>query len=453
MALIIKNGSVVTEQGVVNKDLKVENEKIAVIADNIEASVSDEVIDARGKLVLPGVIDAHVHFNMPAGNTVTADNFESGTTSAACGGVTTFIDYAELVEGKTLLESLKIREAQAIGHSFIDYNLHLEIPGQCDFSLLDELEEIKAYGVKSLKVYTTYAMQLPDAKIKELLKKAGKLGMLVTIHAEDNDIVLAMKEEFLAKGKTSPAYHAASRPHIVETNCIEKMIAYAREAEAPVYFVHVSTGEGARKIKKAQEEGQVVYGETCPHYLVLTDECYERPQAQKYIMTPPLRKKEDQDLLWEGLANGTFQCITTDHCAFSLEQKLASDSCFNSLAGIPGTETLLPLVYSEGVAKGRITLEQMVSLLATNPAKIFGLYPQKGVIAEGSDADLTLLDPEKEVTLTGEALHSASGYTPFEGMRVKGYPILTILRGKVLYQDGKFVAEAPEGRFVKAVSK
>lgn len=450
MALVIKNGTIVTEKGVLLGGLKIEGETITALGGEISATAGDEVFDARGKVVMPGVIDAHVHYKMPNAYGLTADNFETGTTAAACGGVTTIIDYVDPVKGQNLLEALKLRQAEANGHSYLDYNLHMAIPGWYEFKG-EELRELINHGVSSLKVYTTYGeTQLSYEKIRQLLKLAKEAGLLVTFHAEDNDTVMALKEEFLQKGMSAPSYHGASRPPEAEIKAIEKLIGIGKDVGAPVYIVHVSTGQGAKIMKEAQDKGLPVYGETCPHYLILTDECYQRPEPQRYIMTPPLRKKEDNQLLWEALQNGTLQCVTTDHCSYTVEQKLKGKSCFTTPGGIPGSETLLPLIFSEGVQKGRLTLEQLATLLATNPAKMFGLYPKKGVLAVGSDADITIVDPEKKVVLSGAKLHSACGYTPFEGIEVHGYPVLTILRGKVLYQDGEFRAEKPEGQFVRA---
>lgn len=449
MATVIKNGNVVTEQGVIKSDVKIVNGVITAIGAELETSGEDQVIDASGKYVLPGVIDAHTHYNMANTLGVTADDFESGTKSAACGGVTTYIDFASPIEGKSLLESLLVKQEEADGHSYLDYHLHMEVTGWHDFSS-EDLQQLARYGISSLKVYTTYSDRLPDYQIKELLTMAKETDLLVIFHAEDDDLIASIREDFQKQNKIGVEYHAESRPHLAEVKSVQNLLAMAKEIDVPIYIVHVSTGEASLVMKKAQEEGQKVYGETCPHYLLLTDECYKREQGQRYMMTPPLRKEKDQELLWKALQEGVLQCLATDHCSYTVEQKLQYDTCFKALNGIPGSETLLPLAYSEGVAKGRLTIEQLVACLATNPAKLFGLYPQKGVISVGSDGDITILDPEKEVVLTGEKLHSAAGYTPFEGIKVKGYPVTTILRGTVIYQDGEFVADKPEGRFVKA---
>jgi dihydropyrimidinase len=450
VALIIKNGSLVTEDGIINADILIENEKIVKIQSHISGGLNDEVVEASGKIVMPGVIDAHVHYNMKTAEGRTIDNYETGTASAAFGGVTTFIDYASPIEGYSLLESLKIRENEAQLHSYIDYNFHMEITGEFEQDL-NQLQELKKYGITSLKIYTTYGnTRLPENKIPLLLKKAKENNMLVTVHAEDNDIVTKLKEKFILEGKTSPNYHADSRPNEAETTAIKKMLSIAKEVDAPVYIVHVSTGEGAKIIHDARVAGQKVYGETCPHYLLLTDDCYKGKEPQKYIMTPPLRKRVAQDVLWKSLAEGTLQCITTDHCSFHINNKLSKNSCFEVIPGIGGSETLLPLIYSEGVKKGRFSLEYMVNLISTNPAKMFGLYPQKGTIKVGSDGDIVIFDPEKKVTLRGTELHSAAEYTVFEDFKVKGYPIMTISRGRIICKDNMLMSSLPTGKFTRA---
>lgn len=450
MGLIIKNGFVVTEKGIITADILIENEKISKIDKNIKENLNDEVIDVTGKLVMPGVIDAHVHYYMKTESGRTADNFETGSLSAAFGGVTTIIDYVSPIIGKKLIEALLEREKEAQGHCYVDYNFHVEITGKYDWNL-DELYNIKDYGIQSLKIYTTYEnSKLPYDKIPNLLKKAKELDMLVTVHAEDDEILRLTKDKFLKEGRTKISDYADSRPREAEEVAIDKVIKIAEGLNTPVYFVHVSTAEGAKAIKKSKENGYKVYGETCPHYLILTDECYKKIDGQKYIMAPPLRKKEDQDVLWDSILNGTLSCITTDHCAFNIKDKLSAKDCFNIIPGIGGSETLLSLIFTEGVNKGKITLEKMVQLLCTNPAKMFGLYPKKGVIAPGSDGDIVIFDLEKEVVLNGKELHSASEYTVFDGFKLKGYPVVTILRGKVICKDNNLIDIKPCGKFVKA---
>ena len=450
MALIIKNGLLVTENGLLNKDMLIDNEKILMIEDFILPKPEDEVIDAESKIVMPGVIDAHVHYSMKSSTGRTIDNYESGTISAAFGGVTSFVDYASPIEGKSLLESLKEREGEAKHHSYLDYSFHMEITGEFNQDF-NELLDLREHGISSLKIYTTYGdTALQENKIPFLLKKAKEVNLLVTVHAEDNEIVSNIKEKFIKEDKTSPSYHGESRPSEAEATAIEKMIEMAKEAEAPIYIVHVSSREGAENIRNARASGQRVYGETCPHYLLLTDACYKGEEAQKYIMTPPLRKKQDQEKLWQSLEDGTLQCITTDHCTFHIDQKLSSKSCFETIPGIGGSETLLPLLYSNGVCSGKLSLEKFTQLVSTNPAKMFGLYPQKGTLKVGSDGDIVIFDPTKEVILKSTALHSAAEYTVYENFEVKGYPIMTISRGVVICKDDKLMVSKPIGKFIKA---
>ncbi|HHW06026.1 MAG TPA: dihydropyrimidinase [Clostridia bacterium] len=448
MALIIKNGTVVTEEGVVQADILVEGERIAAVGRGLTAAGA-EVIDASGMVVLPGVIDAHTHYSLLTRGALTIDDFTSGSLAAACGGVTTFIDYADPIEGKPLAEGLRARRAEAAGKACIDYHFHMCLYGERPWSQA-ELENLRQEGISSLKVFTTYeASRIPYHHLENLLVDAHAQGLLVTVHAEDDDHVRAVGEKLKEQGLTAPAYHGKSRPGAAEVKAVADVIALAEKRGVPVYIVHVSTGEGAAVIAAARARGVKVYGETCPHYLVLDDSCFQRDFPQQYIMTPPLRTGRDNEMLWQALAGESLQVVATDHCAYTLKQKEA-DTCFTTLPGIPGSETLLPLVFSEGYQKGRLTLAQLAAYLSTNPAKLFGLYPQKGVIRAGSDADVVLVDPNRDQLLTGEHLHSKAGYTPFHGLKVKGYPVMTISRGRVVYQNGRFVGEPGWGKFIKA---
>lgn len=450
MRLIVKNGLVVTEKEIIKSDILIVNEKIEKIAPDIEDGLEDQVIDASGKIIMPGVVDAHVHYYMKTENGRTIDDFLSGSTSAAFGGVTTVIDFAGPVKGKTLLESLIERDNEAFGNSYVDYSFHMEITGEYEQDF-NELFDLKKHGISSIKIYTTYGMtRLPYEKIPYLLQKAKDAGMLLIVHAEDNDILERKRKELIEAGKTDISYYACSRPNNAEAAAIRKLIAMAKIENVPVYFVHVSTKEGLYEIKQAQKTGQAVYGETCPHYLLLTDDCYIKEDGQKYVMAPPLRKAEDQELLWEGIKDEILSCVVTDHCSFDIREKLASKNFLEIIPGIGGSETLLPLLYTEGVLKGKITLMQLVNLISKNPAKIFGLYPRKGSISLGSDADLVIFDPEKEVVLKGDKLHSKAEYTVFDGFKLKGYPEITILRGRVICKNGELADTNPNGKFIEA---
>jgi len=450
MELLIKNGTVVTEEGAAIRDLRLVGEKIAEIGTGLSPSPTAQVIDASGLVVLPGIIDAHTHYSLVVRGACTVDDFETGSRSAVCGGVTTFIDYADPIEGKSLAYAMEHRRREAEGKTCIDYHLHMCLYGNRAWTMA-ELQELKEAGVWNFKVFTTYdAMQIPDDNLEKLLVDANKLGMLVTVHAEDQDTVRTVGEQLQAAGKVAPSCHGRSRPNEAESRAIANVIALAEKHNTPVYFVHVSTGEGARLIREAQNRGVRVYGETCPHYLVLSEECFQRELPQQYIMTPPLRSRQDNLELWRALEDGVLQVVATDHCAYTLDQKRKGETCFTTLPGIPGSETLLPVLFSEGVNKGKLTLAQLAAYLATNPAKLVGLYPRKGVLREGSDGDLVLVDPNLEKTLEGKLLHSEAGYTPFHGITVKGYPVLTVTRGRIAYQNGDFRGQPGWGQFVAA---
>ncbi len=450
MDLLIKNGSLVTEKGLIKADL-------AVCAGRIEAigvfptDKADRVLDAAGKLVFPGVIDAHTHYGLVTKGAVTADGWEEGTLSAACGGVTTCIDYADPLSGKPLVNGAKQRLAEADGKALIDYTVHMVIH-RWDEKMKPQLALLKELGIESLKIFTTYNQRLPEKDLEALLADVTSHNMLVTVHAEDDSLVEKIHIDLEEKGEISPARHGESRPAKAEEQAICGVLETARRVGVPIYFVHVSSGQGARRIAEAQKAGQKVLGETCPHYLLLDDSLYARKDPRPYIMTPPLRPKGNQDLLWQSIIDGTLQVVATDHCAYTLEQKALGKDCFTTIPGIPGSETMLPLLYNYGVNGDRFDPCYLAHLLSTNPAKIFGLYPRKGSIKPGSDADLVIFDPGKRVVLDGRKLHSASKYTPFDGKEVKGYPETTILRGNLIYHNGEFIGTAGQGRFVKAES-
>ncbi|MGI9861744.1 dihydropyrimidinase [Moorella naiadis] len=447
MDLLLKGGWVVTHERVEQADVAIKGEKIAALGPDLEAPGAT-VRDVTGKYILPGAIDAHVHYQMPIGDLLTADDWFTGTRLAACGGVTTVIDYAEPSgPEEPLTQSLAQRLAEARDQACVDYGLHqVVMAGQEEDS--QELKKVVEKGVTSFKVFTTYNQRLSYAAIGRLLQQARQLGAMVTVHCEDHEIVTAKRQELEAGGRTAPAYHATSRPADAEIQAIQEVIRQAGEAGAPVYIVHVSTGGGAAAIAAARAQGRQVFGETCPHYLLLTDERYASPDCRLFLMCPPLRTAKDNRDLWQHLAGGDLQVVATDHCSYSPEQKAAGTAFYNTPSGVPGTETLLPLLYSYGVSRGWLTLPQMVRVLATNPARLFGLYPRKGRLAPGSDADLVVFDPRQEVTLQAAGLHSAAGYTIFAGFSLQGYPEATYLRGRLVYDRGQFLGQAGQGKFI-----
>lgn len=449
MDMLVQHGSVMLEDGLRQVDLRIRDGVFREIGEHLEPRDGETVIDARERCVLPGLIDAHVHYKMCLGNVCTADNFETGSRAAACGGVTTVVDYADHLPGRTLRESLQYRRAEARGASFVDHTFHAEV-GPDSHCTGRDLAELREEGVNSLKVYTIYDCGLSYEEIERVVALAEPLDMVVTVHAEDPAIVADAIAGLQSRGQTSPAFHATSRPSEAEIVAVEKLARIAGRYRTPVHIVHVSTAGAADIIADARSRGVPLTGETCPHYLLLDDTAYQRDDAQLFIMQPPLRPPGESAKLWEHLARGTFSLLTTDHCAYCENQKFSAGTFWETNGGIPGTETLFPLLHTEGVVRGRIGLESLVEMLSRNPARLFGLYPRKGVIRVGSDADLVLLDPSREAVLTRDRLHSAASYSPFEGWKLQGVPVMTILRGMVLYEDGRFRAGDPAGAFVPA---
>ena len=451
MATIIKGGQVVLENDVKALDIAVEGERILALGENLPVKDADTVIDAAGRIVMPGIIDSHVHFNMKtASGGHNADDFVTGSACAAVSGVTTVVDFADPQENMTLPEALHARAKEANGNCYTDYSFHMEITNEYPIDF-DEIALLPAEGIRALKIYTTYGKtELPAERLPAFFEAAAKANMITLVHAEDNAIILATRELFKATGRTQAKYHGESRPIAAEVSAIRSILPLAEKAGAQIIIAHISSGEGANLVAKARAAGQKVYGETCPHYLLLTDDCYQMEKPQRFIMTPPLRKSADNEQLWGRVISGDIDKISTDHCPFKLSDKIAIDSCFDSIPGIGGTETLLPLMFYEGYLKGRLSLLDLSNRLSLAAAKLYGLYPQKGVIAVGSDADLVIIDPDEEYTITADRYPSRAGYTVYEGRRVKGLPKLTMLRGEIIARGGKIVAGCKQGRFVKA---
>lgn len=448
----ITNGLVVTESGVARQDIVIEDGRICAMGAELPAAAGETCIDAGDKLVFPGMIDSHVHYYAPCGDGYTVDDFYSGTTGAIFGGVTTIVDYAFPRPGMDLRQSLEKRKSEAAGFSFCDYTFHSEIMGEYGFTP-ESLRAVRESGILSLKAYTTYgADQLTYEQLEALMRQAKPLGLRLTVHAEDDEICRREKERCIVTGRCDCACHAKSRPAAAEVVAVEKLLALAEKTGAALHIVHVSTGAAAERIAAAKRRGVDVTCETCPHYLLLTQACYDRPEAAAYIMTPPLRTAKDNELLWQRVCDGTINSIVSDHCAFPLEQKLAAKSCFAALPGIPGTETIFPLLYTEGEDRG-LTHADIARLFSAEPARLFGLYPRKGCLAVGSDADLMIVDPRERHTLTGQSLHSRSGYTVYEGWPVRGRIELVMRRGRVIMRRGEMQEEAPGGEFIPCREK
>ena len=450
MDLVVKGGRVVTATESFRADIGVDGGKIVAIAENIAAEGA-RVVDATGKLVLPGAIDVHTHMQLPFGGTVSADDFEGGTRAAAFGGVTTIIDFAIQSKGSGLAETVERRRAEADPKVCIDYSLHLAIT-DWNRNTRGEIREIIESGIPSFKLFMVYRKEgwmVDDGALFGILSEVAKYGGLVGVHAENAFIIDALVEQFLAEGRLGCEYHPRSRPNFVEGEAIRRAIYLTRAAGGNLYIFHMSTEEGVEAVAEGRALGVRVQAETCPQYLLLTEERYLQPDGHHYAICPPLRSPADSEALWEALADGTIQVIASDHCPFDSRQKALWEGNFTKIPmGLPGVETLLPLALSEGVGKGRFSLNRCLELLSTNPAKIFGLYPQKGTIGVGSDADLVIVDPEMEVTLSPQQLHTAIDYSPYQGMRLKGYPVVTISRGEVIVEYGEFLGRPGRGRFL-----
>jgi dihydropyrimidinase len=402
-------------------------------------------------LVLPGTIDAHTHFDLSLMNTTTADDFTTGSRACAAGGVTTFIDFATQKRGESLFDAVKARRSEADGKVCVDYSLHASPTDFCDdtFSSIPGLIEM---GIPSFKLYMAYAregMMADDGALVAMLEKVRDFGGLVTVHAENAVLPDWRSDGLLKAGRRDVTFHAPSRPHFVEVEAIRRILFFTEITGSRLYIVHVTTGEGVRLIGEAKGKGMAVFGETCPQYLLLTDDAYNGPEGHHFVGTPPLRKSMDNEMLWRGLSVGAIQVVATDHCSFRRDQKDPCRDNFTTIPrGLPGVETLLPLMYSEGVRKGRLSASQLVEILSTNPAKLFGLYPRKGSLIPGADADLVIFDGSKTKTVHANELHMNTDFSPYEGMEVTGWPKITISKGKVICRDGEVTAKEGRGEFI-----
>lgn len=455
MQTLLQGGRVADETQIYQADLLIEDEKIQRIepvipVDEVESDC--RVIPLAGNIILPGMIDAHTHYQLQSRKTLTADDFRAGSIAAACGGVTTFIDYADHLPERSLVDGLQKRIAAAEGRAVIDYSLHQTIT-RFDSEVAEELGELLTLGVNSVKIFTTYQREgymIPEQDWEKLFCRLKEVELLATVHAEDDALIIQLEEEYQQKQALSPEMHPRIRPAKAEGLAVTRIGDLAQRVGIPVYIAHLSSQAGLQALQGIQTAGGMIYAETTPHYLILDESYLQKPDAQRYLMTPPLRQVEDQQALWTGLAQEQIQVVATDHCAFNLEQKMQEHSCLSILPGLPGSETLLPLMHHFGVVTRRWSYPKLVRLLAANPAKIFGLYPEKGSLQPGTDADLVVIDPNKYVTLTQGMLHSQAGYTPYEGIRVQGYPVMTFLRGQLIMAQGHFIGKEGTGQFIKA---
>ncbi|MDQ4029707.1 MAG: dihydropyrimidinase [Actinomycetota bacterium] len=453
MSVLIKGGRVITAADDYVGDVYIEDERISLIGESLDVP-ADKVIDASGKYVLPGCVDPHTHLDMPFGGTVTIDDVESGHISAAFGGTTCHVDFVIQPRGASFGEALETWRAKANGKALIDIGYHMAITDLAEGGTLEELASLPDQGVTSYKLFMAYkgALMVDDETLFRSMQVAAQSGALVMVHAENGDAIDVLVKEALAEGKTEPKYHALTRPPETEGEATNRAIQLAHVAGAPLYVVHVSCREAVEPIARAREAGWRIWGETCTQYFFIDYSYLEKPdfEGAKYVYTPPPRAKENQEVLWAAVRSDVLSAISTDHCAFSwAEQKHMGRDDFSKIPnGGPGIENRLQMIHQFGVREGRITLNRMVELLATNPAKLFGLYPRKGTIAVGSDADVVVFDPGKRVTLSARTHHSKSDYNLFEGVEVTGSPELVLRRGEVLVEGEELVAKPGSGQFV-----
>jgi dihydropyrimidinase len=456
MSVLLKNGLVVTATGSSVADVYVEGDSIKSIGIGL-AVKADETVDATGKYILPGAIDPHTHIDMPFMGTTSSDDWRTGSIAAACGGTTTIVDFSLQGKGEMLKDAVDRQKGRADGKTVVDYSIH---PGVTDArqDVIDEVKKaIHEYGTPSFKIFLFYDFRVDDYAMIRLLEETKKHGGLVQVHAESFDMIRRLNEQFAADGKLTPIYHAKAHAVIAEEEAVDRAAKAVEFTGSRIYIVHLSSGKGLWKIKQARDRGLRVYAETCPQYLTLTEDRYEEPDwnGAKYVMSPPLRTRESQEELWLGLRDGDVQTVGTDHCPFNFKGQKdmnGKDDYRKIPNGAPGIETMMMLLHTEGVVKGRITLERMVDVLSTGTARMFGLC-KKGAIAAGKDADIVVFDPKRMFTISQKKLHQNVDYTPWEGWEMTGMPEIVYSRGKRVAEwsgdQMKFVGAPGRGRFVK----
>lgn len=450
MKYLFKNGTVVSGRGTRRADVLVENEKILQVGRNLSDPLA-RAIDVTGKLLMPGFIDAHTHFDLDVCNTTTADDFNSGTKSAIRGGTTTIVDFACPNKGESLHHGLDLWHRKADGKCWCDYGFHMTID-DWNAEIEKEIDDMYAAGISSFKMYMTYpAMMIGDEAMYKALKKLKEKGGICGVHCENSGVINALIEEKKAAGEMGVSSHPETRPDFLEAEAVSRLLRIAQAVDIPVVIVHLTNAATLAEVTAARRRGQKVYVETCPQYLVLDDSVYyneDFSQAARYVCAPPLRKPEDCRALWAGLRKGDIQTISTDHCAFTLAQKDAGRGDFTKIpGGLPGVEARGELVYSFGVTTRKISLATMCKVLSENPAKLYGMFPRKGVIAPGADADIVVYDPQADHILRAEDMVSRAGYTPYEGFVTHGSVSQVWLRGKLMVENGHVIGEQ-EGQYI-----
>ena len=454
MSILIRNGTVITAESTFPADILVDGEKIKEVRPGIPSNAGDTVLDATGLLLLPGGIDAHTHLDMPFGGTTSSDDFETGTRAAAFGGTTTIVDFAIQARGTRMRDALDTWWKKAERKACIDFGLHM-IVTDLGGAGLEDMDDMVREGVASFKLFMAYpnVLMVDDATIFRALSQTAKNGALICMHAENGGVIDVIVQRALADGKTAPIYHALTRPTTAEAEAVHRAIALAEIAGAPVYIVHLSSEDALNEVREARDRGLPAFAETCPQYLLLSIEELERPnfEGAKYVFTPPLREKKNLGKLWDGLKHDHLQVVSTDHCPFCFEdQKILGKDDFTKIPnGGPGIENRLQLIHHHGVNQGKLTINRFVELVSTTPARIFGMYPRKGVLAPGSDADIVFWDSAAEHTISAKTHHMRVDYSMFEGFQVKGNVRTVMSRGEVIIDHGQFLGKPGRGQYLK----
>ena len=452
MKTLIKNGTVVTANDTLKADVLIEDERVTAIGTGLGAQ-AERVIDARDRYVMPGAVDVHTHMELPFGGTFASDDFATGTAAAAWGGTTTIVDFAVQTFGQSLHQGIEQWHKKAEGKAYIDYGFHV-IVREVNEGILKEMDQLVQEGVPSFKLFMAYpgVFMLDDASIFRAMSRTAENGGLIMMHAENGGAIDVLVQRYLAEGKGDPINHGLTRPSSMEGEATGRAIALARLADVAVYIVHLSSKDALDAVRAARDDGAPAFAETCPQYLYLSLEDLGRPgfEGAKYVCSPPLRPKSHQADLWKGLLQDDLQLVATDHCPFHFKQKEMGRGDFSKIPnGLPGVEDRFTLIFHGGVHSGRISLNRFVELVATAPAKMFGLFPRKGTIAPGSDADIVIFNPNVERTLSAKTHHMNVDYSCYEGMKVRGLPEIVMQRGTVLVENGAFKGKKGAGQFLR----
>ena len=456
MDLLIKGGTLVTANCIFKGDLAVTGEKISAIGLDLKPQRNTEVVDAKGKYVLPGAIDGHTHLALSFGGTISSDDYYAGTRSAACGGTTTVFDFVQQSKGEKMLDAVHRRNSLAMKDAAVDYSFHIGVGDVTTDKMLDSMEAAVEFGIPSFKVFMVYDFGVDDGQFYKVLQKSAKIGALVGVHAENRDVNNVLVRQFLAEGKTEAWWHYMAKNEMVEGEADVRAINLAKMAGASLYIVHLADKMGVEAVTKARDEGYPIFAETCPQYLHFTTEVYNRKRGRHFVCSPPIKNKESRDILWEALKNGDITTVATDHCPFTKSEKdwgiTKQDGTPGDFTTIPngcaGVENMYPYMLSEA-NKGRISFSRAVELCASNPAKLFGLAHLKGALQAGLAADIAIYDPKKDFMITNEQMHGDTDHTIWENVKLKGYPIATYCRGSLVFRDGKFLGRKGAGRLIK----